>query len=143
MRPAGFLVVIVALAFTGCMVGPKYSKPPVTTAPAYSEQPPQSFTESAGWKQAQPADATLRRDWWQIFGVAELNGLEDQVNPSNQTLKAAEARFREARALIQINRSNLYPTISAAPSITTNRLSRNSPTGAVAGDYGDIPCRWT
>jgi NodT family efflux transporter outer membrane factor (OMF) lipoprotein len=110
------------------MVGPKYTKPAVPAAPA--------FTESAGWKQAQPADATLRMDWWQLFGSPELNGLEDQVNLSNQTLKAAEARFREARALIQLNRAGLYPTISTAPSITTNRESQHSPTGSLPADFG-------
>ena len=136
MRASLFFAVCACL-LAGCTVGPKYTKPPVPTAPAYSEQPPKSFTESQGWKQAQPADTTLRADWWQIFGNPELNGLEEQINPSNQSLKAAEARFREARALIQLNRSGLYPTISTAPSITTNRESQNTPTGFVNGDYGD------
>src|ERR1700733_13853629 len=135
MRALAFIA-IGTLMLAGCMVGPKYSKPPVAAAPAFSEQPPQSFTESAGWKQAQPADTTLRADWWQLFGIAELNGLEEQIDPTNQTLKAAEARFREARAMIQLNRSNLYPTISTAPSITTNRISTNAPTGTVRGDFG-------
>jgi NodT family efflux transporter outer membrane factor (OMF) lipoprotein len=118
------------------MVGPKYSKPLVAAAPEFHERPPQSFTESPGWKEAQPADTTLRADWWQLFGIAELNRLEEQIDANNQNLKAAEARFRQARALIQQNRSNLYPTISASPSITTNRLSRNTPTGSLPGDYG-------
>ena len=125
-----------ALLLSGCMVGPKYSKPPVAAAPSFNEPPPQSFAESPGWKEAQPADTTLRADWWQLFGIAELNRLEEQVDANNQNLKAAEARFRAARALIQLNRSNLYPTVSASPSITTNRLSRNAPTGTVSGDYG-------
>src|SRR5579863_5325065 len=90
------------LLLAGCMVGPKYNKPPAPAAPAYSEQPPQSFTESPGWKQAQPADTTLRADWWQLFGNSELNSLEAEADPSNQSLKAAEARFRQARALIQL-----------------------------------------
>lgn len=136
MRQIAFLIVV-ALLMAGCMVGPKYSKPAVPVAPSFSEQPPKSFTESAGWKQAQPADTTLRTDWWQLFGNAELNGLEEQINLSNQTLKAAEARFRQARALIQLNRSNLFPTISTTPSITTNRLSRNAPTGSTPGDFGE------
>jgi NodT family efflux transporter outer membrane factor (OMF) lipoprotein len=135
MRAIAFIA-IGMLMLAGCMVGPKYSKPPVAAAPAFSELPPQSFTESAGWKQAQPADTTLRADWWQLFGIAELNGLEEQIDPTNQTLKAAEARFREARAMIQLNRSNLYPTISTAPSITSNRISTNAPTGTVRGDFG-------
>jgi NodT family efflux transporter outer membrane factor (OMF) lipoprotein len=134
MRP--LLVVAAALCLSGCMVGPKYSKPAVQSAPAFTEQPPQAFTESPGWKQAQPAETTLRADWWKLFGIAELDGLEEQIDASNQTLKASEARFRQARALIQVNRANLYPTVSTSPSITTSRLSTNSPTGTLRADYG-------
>jgi len=131
------LAIAVACAFglAGCMVGPKYTKPSVPAAPAFSEQAPKEFTESAGWKQAQPADTAIRADWWQLFGNAELNGLEEQVDPGNQTLKAAEARFREARTLIQVNRSGLFPTISTSPGITTNRGSTNSPSGHGTGNY--------
>jgi len=132
-----FTVLAGVLAMSACMVGPKYAKPAVPAAPAYIEPPPESFTESAGWKQADPADTTLRADWWQVFGIVELNRLEAQIDPNNQNLKAAEARFRQARALIQVNRSNLYPTISTSPAITTNRLSANSPAGSVRGDYGE------
>jgi NodT family efflux transporter outer membrane factor (OMF) lipoprotein len=126
-----------ALLLSGCMVGPKYSRPTAPAAPAYREPPPASFTESPGWKQAQPADTALRSDWWQLFGSQELNGLEQQVDVSNQNLKAAEARYREARALVQVYRSGLYPTVSTSPSVTTNRLSARSPTGSRAGDYGE------
>jgi NodT family efflux transporter outer membrane factor (OMF) lipoprotein len=124
-----------ALWLAGCTVGPKYTKPAVPAAPAFSEQSPQSFTESAGWKQAQPADTTLRSDWWQLFGNAELNDLEQQVDVSNQSLKAAEARFREARTLIQLNRSGLFPTISTTPSVTFNRASQH-PLNNRTGDFG-------
>lgn len=134
-RPLALLIAAI-LMLAGCTVGPNYKRPQVPVAPAFSEQPPQSFTESKGWKQAQPADETLRTDWWQLYGNAELNNLEEQINPSNQTLKAADARFREARALIQLNRAGLFPTISTAPAVTTNRLSRNAPTGTRAGDFG-------
>lgn len=125
-----------AVLLTGCTVGPKYTRPAAPAAPAFREQPPQSFTDSPGWKQAQPADTMLRADWWQLFENPELNLLEEEINLSSQTLKAAEARFREARALIQFNRSGLYPSISTAPSVTTNRPSRNAPLGSHAGDFG-------
>jgi len=124
-----------SLLLAGCSVGPKYRPPDTPAPPAFSEQPPQSFQE-AGWKQAQPADAQLRPDWWQVFGDPDLNGMEAQVDPANQSLKAAEARFRQARALIQLNRSGLYPTVSTAPSITTNRVSQHAPLGTHIGDYG-------
>jgi NodT family efflux transporter outer membrane factor (OMF) lipoprotein len=123
MRVRGALFIAAAALLAGCNVGPKYVRPSVPAAPAYKEPPPAEFKESNGWQQAQPGDSTIRADWWSIFGNAELNALEAQVDPSNQTLKAAEARFREARALIELNRAKLYPTISTSPSITDNRDS--------------------
>lgn len=136
MRRGSAFVGASILLLAGCTVGPNYKRPQVPVAPAFSEQPPQSFTESKGWKQAQPADETLRADWWQLFGSSELNGLEEQINPSNQTLKAADARFREARTLIQLNRSALFPTISTAPTLGNSHLSQNAPGGTRAGDFG-------
>jgi NodT family efflux transporter outer membrane factor (OMF) lipoprotein len=130
------LAVAGILLMAGCAVGPNYKRPQASVAPAFSEPPPQSFVESKGWKQAQPADETLRADWWTLFGNPELNRLEEQVNASNQTLKAADAQYRQARALIQINRAGLFPTIASSPSITTNRLSTNAPAGTHAGDFG-------
>jgi NodT family efflux transporter outer membrane factor (OMF) lipoprotein len=129
---------VIAALLAGCNVGPNYTRPSVPAAPAYKEPPPAEFKESNGWQQAQPGDDKIRADWWSIFGSAELNALEEQVNPSNQTLKAAEARFREARALIQLNRSNLYPTISTSPSITANRSSTNSIDATTPRQYGNF-----
>src|ERR1700677_2856511 len=128
--------VTLILPLAGCTVGPNYKRPQVPVAPAFSEPAPASFTESQGWKQAQPADETLRTDWWRLFGNQELDGLEEQINPSNQTLKGAEAQYRQARALVQPNRSALYPSISTSPSITTNRISANDPAGTRAGAFG-------
>ncbi len=105
-------VVSFSLLLGGCMVGPKYVKPTVPMAPAFKEQPPESFKEIDGWKPAQPGDQTLRGKWWEIFGDPQLNALEEEVTVSNQDLKVAEARFRQARAMIRFNRSAEFPTIS-------------------------------
>lgn len=116
-----------ALLLSGCMVGPKYVKPSVPLAPAFKEQPPQSFKEVDGWKPAQPDDQTLRGNWWQMFGDPQLNALEEELTVSNQNLKVDAARLREARAMIRINRSAEFPTISTSPSITSERDSANAP----------------
>jgi NodT family efflux transporter outer membrane factor (OMF) lipoprotein len=96
-------------------------------APGFKEQPPETFKESDGWKQAQPSDQTLRGKWWEIFGDPQLNALEEEVTVSNQDLKVAEARFRQARAMIRFNRSAEFPTITTSPSIANERLSANQP----------------
>jgi NodT family efflux transporter outer membrane factor (OMF) lipoprotein len=129
---AKLTVCALGLLLTSCAVGPKYTKPPVAAAPSYREQPPD------GWKQAQPSDSVLRGNWWELFNDAQLNALEEQVPPANQSLKVAEANFRQARAAIKLNRAALFPTIGAGPQITSNRISSNNPTGLLGYTYGDF-----
>jgi NodT family efflux transporter outer membrane factor (OMF) lipoprotein len=122
MKPtASILAVFLAVVLTGCMVGPKYARPSVPTAPA------DTYKELDGWKTAQPSDQLQRGAWWEIFGDPQLNALEDQLTASNQDLKVAQARFQEARALVRFNRASLYPTISTAPGISSIRDSGNQP----------------
>ena len=114
-------IAIVFLA--GCTVGPKYARPPAPVAPAYKELTPENFKDTDGWKQAQPSDATLKGNWWEIFNDTQLNALEEQVNVSNQNIAAAAANFLAARALVRQTRAQYYPTISANPTITNSRPS--------------------
>ncbi len=137
-KRAGFAALAMSLLLASCMVGPKYSKPQVASAPAYGEQAPASFENVPGWKTAEPSDATTRGKWWEIFGDSDLNALEEQVGPANQSLKVAEANYRQARTQIQFNRSNLFPTVSAGALITTNRTSTNNPTGLPGREYGNF-----
>ena len=118
---------VALLTLTGCMVGPKYVKPSAPLAPAYKEANPNEYKENSNWQVAQPADAAQRGEWWKIFGDAELNTLEPQVAANNQDLKAADARFREARALIRFNHASLYPTIGTTPFAGGLRESTNRP----------------
>ena len=60
----------------------------------------------------EPNDALARGAWWQVFGDSELDALEEQVSIANQDLQVAEARFREARALVRFFRAALFPTVS-------------------------------
>ena len=94
---------------------------------------PETFKETAqwkptdGWKIAEPHDEALRGKWWELYGDSKLNELEEQVEPSNQTLKIAEANFRQARAAIRFNRAALAPTVAVSPGISTVRTSANQP----------------
>jgi NodT family efflux transporter outer membrane factor (OMF) lipoprotein len=69
-----------------------------------------------GFRPANPSDAVDRGPWWQIYGDPALDGLAAQVDVSNQTLKAAEAAYRQARALVRQDQSGLYPSITASAS---------------------------
>jgi NodT family efflux transporter outer membrane factor (OMF) lipoprotein len=121
------LLVLLVVTLVGCTVGPKYVKASVPTPTAYREQPPASYQGADQWQPANPADQASRGKWWEIFGDPELNGLEEQIATSNQTLKVAEARFREARAAIRFTRASQFPTISTSPSAAYTKNSDYSP----------------
>ena len=117
----GWIVASVAgtLLFTGCAVGPKYRTPSLPTPPAYKE--------IGNWKTAQPNDNNLGGNWWEIFQDSELNALEQQINVSNQNLKAAVAQYQQSRAALRYVRADYYPTVTASPSATRERFSNNRP----------------
>jgi NodT family efflux transporter outer membrane factor (OMF) lipoprotein len=121
------VLVLLLVALEGCTVGPKYVKPSVPTTLTYKEEPAGSSKESDQWQPANPEDQTSRGSWWEIFGDPELNKLEEQIAASNQSLKVAEARFREARAAIRFNRASQFPNISTAPSASYVKNSNFSP----------------
>src|SRR5437879_3598386 len=132
---------LLMLLLAGCTVGPKYIKPAVPTTPAYKEEVPGSFKESDQWQPARPGDQASRGNWWEIFGDPELNKLEEQIAGSNQSLKVAEARFREARAAIRFNRAAQFPTISTVPSasyVKNSDFSPNSPSKLQQSSKGDF-----
>jgi NodT family efflux transporter outer membrane factor (OMF) lipoprotein len=113
------LMAVAALQLTGCVVGPKYHAPVVQAPPAYKE--------AGDWKPAQPNDQNLGGSWWTMFQDPQLNVLEDEVNVSNQNLKAAEAQFRQARATLRYYRADYYPTVTYGPSATRERISSRRP----------------
>jgi NodT family efflux transporter outer membrane factor (OMF) lipoprotein len=113
------------LLLSGCMVGPKYTKPAAPLAPGFKELT--DWKESDGWKVAQPGNTSIRGKWWELYDDPKLNELEEQVDPSNETLKIAEANFRQARAAIRFNRAAEAPTIGTSPSISAVRDSANRP----------------
>jgi NodT family efflux transporter outer membrane factor (OMF) lipoprotein len=126
-----------ALALSGCMVGPKYVKPSVPMAPDYKEANPEGYKENTNWQVANPADAAQRGEWWRIFGDAQLNELEPQVAANNQNLKAADARFREARALIRFSHASMYPTVGVNAFAGGLRESSNRPYFSATASHGN------
>ena len=126
------LIAVAALQLTGCVVGPKYHPPAVQAPPAYKEV--------GDWKPAQPNDQNLGGEWWTIFQDPQLDALEQQVNVSNQNLKAATAQYQQARAALRYNRADYYPTVTVDPAATRTRVSSNAPTNTIlrGATYNDF-----
>jgi NodT family efflux transporter outer membrane factor (OMF) lipoprotein len=108
----GVSSVCLALLLSGCLpaVGPDYLKPAAIV--------PNHYKEIKGWKPASPRDDAPKGAWWRAFHDPELDRLEATVAVSNQTLKADEANYRQALALIAEARAGLFPTLNFNPSLT-------------------------
>ncbi len=125
--------VAVAL-ITGCApVGPNYVKPSAPTPSAFMAA--DAWKQSERWKVASPADNILRGAWWEIFGIPELSRLEEQVAAANQSVAAAEANYRQARALVQASRAGLYPAVSGGASATRSRRSSEMGGKGASNDF--------
>jgi multidrug efflux system outer membrane protein len=108
-----------ALALAGCAVGPDYKLP--------SANPPPQWRYAGQWKPAQPNDAALKENWWEVFDDPVLNGLEIQARTNSPQIQAAFARVEQARAVARVSRADLFPNLSANPSWNRERFSLNRP----------------
>jgi NodT family efflux transporter outer membrane factor (OMF) lipoprotein len=102
----GLLVTCGFALVTGCAVGPDYRRPAVDASA--------SFKEETGWQPSEPADALSRGPWWHIFNDDVLNGLEEQIDISNQNVRSAAAAVEQARALVNEAKAGFWPTIGVS-----------------------------
>jgi NodT family efflux transporter outer membrane factor (OMF) lipoprotein len=102
---------------SGCSVGPDYVRPSAETPSAYKE------ISGVEWKPAQPSDGTGRGPWWDVFADPLLDNLETGVSITNQNLLAAEAQYRQARALVLVARAQFFPTITVGAGYTRMQVS--------------------
>jgi NodT family efflux transporter outer membrane factor (OMF) lipoprotein len=129
LERAGWAV-CATIALFGCSVGPNYVRPPVET--------PSAYKEAQGWKQAEPRDEQPRGNWWETFNDPQLNALVTQVAITNQTIKAAEARVREAQALTQQARAAFFPIVTANASATRSGARGGTIVGSTVSSSGGV-----
>jgi NodT family efflux transporter outer membrane factor (OMF) lipoprotein len=107
-------VLAMPMLLGACTVGPDYQKPDAASPVVYKEA-------GDAWKQAEPKDGIDRGAWWSIYDDPVLDGLEKQIEASNQTLRQSEAAYRQAVALVAEADAEFYPTASVAPSVTRSK----------------------
>jgi NodT family efflux transporter outer membrane factor (OMF) lipoprotein len=103
----------------GCAVGPDYHRPATAVPAAFKEAP----RVPAGWKVATPNDDADRGKWWSVYHDSLLDRLEAAVDIDNQNLKAYEAVYRRARAVVDEARSGLFPALFLTPAASRSRAS--------------------
>jgi len=102
------LVTLLALAASGCMVGPDYVRPPVDTPAAWrlSEQDARDLANTA---------------WWEQFGDPVLNDLVATALRENKDLMIAAARVEQFAGNYGIVRSGLFPQVGAGYEVRRQR----------------------
>ncbi|MEZ3185410.1 efflux transporter outer membrane subunit [Pseudomonas sp. LM13] len=118
---------VLALSLSACTLGPDYQRPELPVAA--------EFKQAEGWKAAAPADVLARGEWWRLYGDAELDALVGRLNVDNQNLAAAEAQFRQARALVRGARSQLFPILSGSAGLTRSAQGSGS-SDTSGGSFG-------
>ena len=100
-------------------IGPDFMKP-TTNVPA-------KYKGAAVWRESRPLDNAPKGAWWRVFKDEKLNSLMERATTENQQLKAAIARFDQARASARIARGNFFPSASFNPVIAHQGTSANMP----------------
>jgi len=111
-------LIIAALAaslFTGCLLGPNYRRPAVTT--------PDVFRGSA--ETTPPADLTSLADlkWFDVFKDDRLQDMVRTALVQNYDLRDAVARVDAARANLGLTRADQFPTVDGSADVTSTRFS--------------------
>jgi multidrug efflux system outer membrane protein len=112
-------VALGALALAGCAVGPDYHRPATAVTEQWKAPPP--------WKEAQPREAEIKENFWELFDDPVLNNLEVQTTTNNPDIRAALARVDEARAVARVSRADLMPGVDFDPYYNRARYSANRP----------------
>jgi outer membrane protein, multidrug efflux system len=119
----GVGVLIAAIVFSGCSVGPNYKRPSAPAATKWDLAEP--------WREGAPKDGVPKGEWWFVFHDDELNALEKQALQANQSLKISMARLEQARAAAALQVSTNFPAVTTSPALQRQRLSGNRPTNGV------------
>ncbi len=96
---------MIALALTGCTVGPDYRRPPLNIPSTYRGPLPAAASQHRAF-----ADL----EWWKLFQDEQLQALIDAALEQNYDLRIAATRILQARAQVTIARSFQFPTVDAA-----------------------------
>jgi NodT family efflux transporter outer membrane factor (OMF) lipoprotein len=104
---------------TGCTVGPNYHRPQTQIPPTFRAPEPLPPSQAASL-------ADLK--WWEVFKDQSLHNLIRTALVQNYDLREAVARVEEARANLQITRSDQFPQLAASGGVTADRISRNGST---------------
>ena len=116
----------------GCMVGPDYERPPVTTPDVFRASPTPT----------PDAKSIADLKWFEVFSDEQLQELIRTALVQNYDLRDAVARVDAARANLGITQADQYPNFGVGGGFTSVELSRQGQFSLASGnrrrDFGTV-----
>lgn len=103
---------LVPLLLAACASPPAYQAPQMALPPAFEHA-------------ADGQSAPIAADWWGVYGDAELDRLLRQVATANAELAQAEARWRQALALVDAARALALPQLGGTAAVSRGSSTAN------------------
>lgn len=117
------IILLAALALVSCSIGPDHQAPTDNLPTAW---------KNAGFREPLPAG-----DWFLQFRDHTLSTLLRSAERNNQDLRAALARYDQARAALALARADQSPSLTTDLTAERRRDSSNSSFSQQAGNYTD------
>lgn len=133
MKPLRRAVVAIAAAawLGGCAVGPDYRAPAVDIPVSWQVEQP--------WREAAPADMLDKGRWWQRYGDAQLDALQQKALADSPTVALASARLAQSRANVDAAGAARYPQLGLGTRASRLKISANRPlTNYNAANYETV-----
>ena len=108
-----FIIPVLLIVFSGCMIGPNYFRPKIDTPVAWRFEV----------KEARDLTNTA---WWEQFNDTALNQLIQTALQENKELRIATARVDEFLGRFGTTRSNLFPQMGADARAARERVTEKS-----------------
>ncbi|MBN6104685.1 efflux transporter outer membrane subunit [Xanthomonas sp. CFBP 8703] len=99
------------LLLSACVLGPNYVKPPPVAEAAQAQ--PQLHRADAVAAAAGVVPAPPPQRWWEALQDPQLNALVEQALQNSPNLRAAQAKLRASRALVQQRHAEQLPSVGA------------------------------
>ncbi|WP_298284393.1 efflux transporter outer membrane subunit [Acidocella sp.] len=118
MKPTGFHLPLsmpaLALALTGCAVGPDFHAPKAPAVALTSTPLPARTAQAGGVAQRFVSGADIEGDWWHLFQSPALDALLKQGLANSPTLAAAQQKLVLAEEQVREGEGALLPTVSVS-----------------------------
>lgn len=126
-------VLLAGLLVSGCVVGPDYDRPAITTPTAWQAPKPHG------------GDRIALIDWWSRFDDPVLIRLQALAEADSPTLDEAVARIDQARASLRSSQAGGLPTLNG--SVSYSEAGQTNSGGeafqvTTAGEQGSLDAGW-